>query len=297
MITSLITLENKISTPFFEHPKSRSTVLEISRASAGDRTGPDDVKKNAIDTVVTAFVALDILSSASTRSPSLLRADHKHWLSNRSVKMHHVIGCDVSVMLLISQISGLEEWKKGCEVRGRLSIMELSSRTGCIETLLEDIISANLLKAQAAIPSLKVRYPTGIPAPDTSELNNRLFSTVFALAAITYLHVVVSGAHPELNEIQQSVSRTILLMKSLPDPRLLSYVVWPFCITGCLAAKELENELRGLAKSAGVSKMGLGGLWKSLKIMEDCWKARDQNKGSQDWTAAMSRLGDKVLLY
>jgi len=298
LLVSLTTLKPKIPTSFFEQPGSKSKGLETPRnASFGDRVGPDTIDENAIDTIVGAFVALDIISSASTRSPSLLRADHKHWLRDRNIQIHHSIGCDTRVMLLISQISALEEWKMGCEASGSLSIMELSKRASWIETALEDFLNENASKVEAAIPALKMRYPTVIPAPSTSELNGRLVSSIFALSAITYLHVVISGAYPELNEIRLNVFKTVLAMNNLPDPRLLRCMVWPFCVTGCLAPKELEGELRDLAASASASETSVGGLWKSLKIMEDCWQRRDQNAGSQDWTTAMSRLGNQILLF
>ncbi|KAM3065101.1 hypothetical protein ACMFMG_006140 [Clarireedia jacksonii] len=58
---------------------------------------------------------------------------------------------------------------------------------------------------------------------------------IFALAAVTYLHVVTSGALPELSEIKESVSRTIGAIKRLTDAKLLRNLAWKLCITGCLA--------------------------------------------------------------
>ena len=298
LITSLTTLQPKISTSFLGPSTCKSKGVEISQnVSFGDRVRSGTINENAIDTIVGAFIALDILSSSSTRSPSLLRADHKYWLRDKNIQICPLTGCSVSVMMLISQISGLEEWKRECEARSSLSIMKLSKRASCIETALEDLIGGNSSKVEAAIPALKMKHPTVIPTPSTSELNSSVVSSVFAHSAVTYLHVVVSGAHPELNEIQQSVSKTLLILKALPDPQLLRCMVWPFCVTGCLAVREQENELRNLAIAAGASERGPGALWNSLKFMEDCWQRRDQNAASQDWTAAMSRLGSKVLLF
>ncbi|KAE9367448.1 hypothetical protein N431DRAFT_513816, partial [Stipitochalara longipes BDJ] len=256
--------------------------------------------QNAIDTIVGEFVALDILWAASTRSPSLLRTDYKQWLRDRNIELQYLIGCDVAVMLLISQISELEQWKTEFISRNRLSIMELCKRAGIIEKALVDFITINSSNVKEAISALKSKNSTLIPTPNTTELNIHVISSVFALSAVTYLHVVVSGTHPELFEIQQSISQTLLILKSLPHPQLLRHMVWPFCITGCLVSRELENELRDMATLAGASKsghFGTMGLWKSLKIMEDCWNRRDQNGMCQDWTAAMSRLGNKVLLF
>jgi hypothetical protein len=104
-----------------------------------------------------------------------------------------------------------------------------------------------------------------IPVPATSTLNSQVVSSIFALSAITYLHTVVSGAYPDLNEIQQSVFRTMKVLVNLPDPGLLRYIVWLFCVTGCLASKEIQGELRQLARSAGASETGAKGFWNSLQ--------------------------------
>jgi hypothetical protein len=300
LMTPLSLLKPKTSTVCFEQSVSK-TKLAMTQPNAivEDRFGVD-TNQNAIDTLVGAFVALDMLPPASTRTPSLLRADYKHWLSDRNIQMHHLMGCNVTVMLLISQISELEQWKREWEARNSLSIMELSKRASSIEAALVDFIAGDSSNVREAISALNLKCPTVIPTPNTTELNNRVISSVFACSAITYLHVVVSGTHLELNEIRQSISQTLLVLKSLPNPQLLRYMVWPFCITGCLVSHELENELRDMAILAGASETGpLGtmGLWKSLEIMEDCWNRRDQNGGTQDWTAAMSRLGNKVLLF
>ncbi|KAE9364269.1 hypothetical protein N431DRAFT_355272, partial [Stipitochalara longipes BDJ] len=270
----------------------KDTILGEKRNTATQTT---------MDMVIGTFVALDILSSASTRSPLQLQASHQHQHQNppndKIIKTKHLIGCDESVMCLISRVSILEEWKKGCEAKGALSIMELSKRASCIETELEDFASRNALDMQMAIQAWKMRGPcsTAIPSPPTSHQTSRIISSIFALSAITYLHVVVSGAFPDLAEIQQSVSKTLLAMKSLPNPQLLRRIVWPFCVTGCLSPKDAECDLRELALSAGASESDPGSLWQALRIMEYCWGRRDKNE-PHDWTAAMSQLGTRVLL-
>jgi hypothetical protein len=286
-VISLATSNHDVSS----HRACSSAGNESQReATYGDRDAT--MKENAIDAVLGVFVALDILSSASTRTPSLLKANYQHCLSERNIQTDHLIGCDPSVICRISEISALDVWKEECKAAHSLSIMELSKRARGIEAALEDFIDRNALDTQTDIPTLK----TTIPTPSSSKFNSRFVSEIFAMSAITYLHVAVSGAHPDLTEIQRSVSRTILAMRGLPDPRLLRCIVWPFCITGCMAVKEVQNELRDLALCAGANERDPGSLWQALKIMETCWNARDQIGGSQDWTAAMAKLSNKVLL-
>lgn len=224
LITSLAVLHFKDSKVAFEQPGSSLNDAKIPVNASNGCTGPETVRDSAIDTILGTFVALDIISSASTRLPSLLQADHQHWIGDRNIQMHHLIGVDTSIMLLVSQISALEEWRRHCEAKRNLSIKELSNGASSIEMALEDFISRNSLELQATIPTLKMGSPTEIPVRATSKLNSQIVSSVFALSAITYLHTVVSGAHPDLNEIQQSVYRTVTALGSLPDPGLLRYM-------------------------------------------------------------------------
>ena len=76
-----------------------------------------------------------------------------------------------------------------------------------------------------------------MPLPEITEL--------FALSAITYLHVVLSGAYPELD--------TIYDFKDLADTKSL-HLVWPFCISGCLALDGQHAICPGLVYAAGITE-------------------------------------------
>lgn len=130
-----------------------------------------------------------------------------------------------------------------------------------------------------------------MPVSAYSEINQ-----AFALAAITYLHVVVSGAHPELPEIAETVSSTIAVLKGLEDPSLLRSTVWPFCITGCLAQEEQQSCFRDLLAAAGITKSSTGTCYEAFTIMEEWWVMRKTHAYNRDWASIMNQRGQHVLL-
>lgn len=131
-------------------------------------------------------------------------------------------------MIFIFEISLLNNWKKEAEKARKLSITELAKRGHEIERRLQ--------KKLAAIDSTLSPW-TGTSLGNASETvlapTSIEITRIFALTAMTYLHVTVSGTHPELPEIVGSVSKTVAALQRLTDPRLLRNLVWPFCISRC----------------------------------------------------------------
>jgi hypothetical protein len=138
------------------------------------------------------------------------------------------MGCENWAMILVANISSLEIWKSDMQRAGRLSIVELSTRGSEISKLLNDGLASQTM------------FPDYLTISKCPTKHSPFITRIFAYAALTYLHVVVSGAHPELAEITASVSLTIAAFKILPAPHLLQNLVWPFCVTGCIASKDYE---------------------------------------------------------
>ena len=243
------------------------------------------VDKIACDFLVGTFIWFDILASASTRS--------KHFLENNfeyldHIELDRVMGCENWVMILIARISLLEEWKRDMQRNGRLSMVELSTRGSEIEKMLNSgLASQTLFPSAPVLESCPSRYTS-------------IITRIFAYTALTYLHTVVSGAHPKLAEIKASASITIAAFSNLPVPKLLQNLVWPFCITGCMASRDQDSFFRNLIVSAGVDEECPGNYWKAFEVIQECWRLREnQDQGSSDgidWTSAMSSLGFQVLL-
>lgn len=271
----------------------RSTIPDStipSYSSYGHKRTLSAEEENATGLLLGTFVSLDIISSASTRRAPFLDVDHVQVLSNLSIDLENITGCRNSIMALIHEISLLERWKEESEAARRLSIIDLAERGRQIEDRLRKELASMGTKLTTG---LTVCNHAGVrPAPSHPEV-----SKLFALSAITYLHVVLSGPHPEIPEISEAVSQTISVFKDLKDRRLLQGIlVWPFCISGCLAQREQQSFFRDLFYATGITESSIGTCFEAFKIMEDCWEARRTRSSDFDWASIMNRRGHSVLL-
>jgi len=130
----------------------------------------------------------------------------------------------------------------------------------------------------------------------TSSTSQAEITNIFALSARIYLHVVLSGAYPELPEIAESVSKIITAFKNLADPRLVQKLVWPFCIAGCLALDEQQSFFRNLITNAGIAPSSSGTCLQAFRIIEECWEMRRVCSFNCDWVCVMNKLGRNILL-
>ena len=243
------------------------------------------VDEIACDFLVGTFIWFDILASASTRSKPFLENNFEYL---DYIELDKVMGCENWAMILVARISLLEEWKLDMQRNGRLSMAQLSTRGSEIEKMLNSgLASQTLCPSDPVLENCPSRYTSTI-------------TRIFAYTALTYLHTVVSGAHPELTEIKASVSITIAAFSNLPVPKLLQNLVWSFCITGCMASRDQDSFFRNLIASAGVDGECPGNYWKAFEVIQECWRLREnQGQGPGDgidWTRAMSSLGFQVLL-
>ena len=121
--------------------------------------------------------------------------------------------------------------------------------------------------------------PCGIRSSES-----RSVTYIFVCSALTYLHVVVSGARPDLPEIRECISKSIKAFQSLPDPTWVRHLVWAFRIASCMAATDEEDEFRDIASAAFLDGQIFGNFEKALEIMEQCWRSRrSQQQGHNIW--------------
>jgi hypothetical protein len=280
-------------------PTSLSNVLQ-DRFAISDSTADvptPDINDVACDFLVGTLIWFDILSCASIHSTPYLPNNHEY-LSSHHIRLDKMMGCENWAMILISRISSLSTWKSEQQTTGRLSMKDLMSRGLEIETELNERLEKNkeAIGKPALLPESASCQRLGV----TPSKINLVLTRIFAFAALTYLHRTISGAHPSLPEIQESVSNTIEAFKHIPGPTLLRNLVWPFCVTGCMAGKEHEEFFHSAMKVARREGEGCpGNLWKAWDVVQECWKMREgEGDGSKgvDWVDAMEKLGFQLLL-
>jgi hypothetical protein len=269
----------------------------IGPGSTGQDHGTEQRKERGIsflDEIETkvllgCFISFDIISCASTRSQPSLDLDYKRILETFEIDLGSLFGCANGVIVLIFEIVLLDNWKKDVERTRQLSVVELVKRGAKIEERL-------LQKSWDLEGTNSPKSNTLEDSPSASSTSQTEITDVFALSARIYLHVVLSGAYPELPEIAESVSKIISAFKNLTDPRLLRKLVWPFCIAGCLALDEQQSFFRNLITEAEIAPSSIGTCLQAFRIMEECWEMRRICSCNCDWVLIMNKLGYNILL-
>ncbi|CZS97029.1 related to C6 transcription factor [Rhynchosporium graminicola] len=242
-----------------------------------------------LQVTVGALIFFDIIASTSTRSEPSINFDHRQIMNELGINMQSLFGCSNRIIELILDIAYLDSWKKECEKNRRLSVVELVKRGAKIEEDLRQYIDN--VETENPLGNILTKATNSYASSAHTEITH-----IFALAAHTYLHVVISGAHCELREIADSVSQTVNAFKVMSDPQLLRNLVWPFCVTGCLASREKQPFFRELISAAGITSSTLGTCWQAFEIIEECWEARKTTSYNCDWAFVMNRRSCHILL-
>jgi C6 transcription factor Pro1 len=237
-----------------------------------------------------AFIWLDILACASTRSTLVLDVNHSLLLASGDIHLDNMIGCENWALNSIARISALDSWRTNQEKDGRLSMAELVKRSTQIEQDVRErlgTISHHRSHHTGQLSDIIRRFPRTASAEITK---------VYALSALTYLHVVVSGALTSLPEITESISSTLHAFKSLSDPNLMQNLVWPFCVTGCLVSDAQKSAIYSLVAEEHMHERAFKVSQASLELIEKCWRERKTTSVNHDWASVMNSMGHHALL-
>lgn len=303
---------------------------------AGEKARPWNADQASLRFFTANLLFFDTLSAAALgRAPRLLRFhdhlltvldhccdDHSTHPSIPHLKMDDFFGVPNWIVQAIAATAALDAWKKEQKANNSLSITQLVSRAAAIEQTLK----SNIAELDRKLDSPDSAHPTavhpivllgqaaaaagGIPLP--SPLNPATGGTenpsslpcdyvtarIWAQASLTYLLVVVSGWQPSNPEIRESVAQTAGLLRRLPAPAGLRSVVWPFAVTGCLAAPEEEQGFRDLVAALGPLQI-FGTVREALAIMEGVWAHRTcigLLPDAWDVSVGLNTLGHAALL-
>jgi hypothetical protein len=280
----------------------KEILITSASSPSSDSSGSEDENKGqdmrlpstnedtAMRFLLGAFIWLDILSCASTGSKPFLNLEHGFMLESGGIHLEELMGCENWAMIIILDISRLDNWKRESERSHKLSIAELAKRGAQIEERLKDK-SVEIPVQETTPMRILPRNTLRFLRSSTTEITN-----IFALSALTYLHIVISGAYPELPEVGESVANTISAFKALTDPKLLRNLIWPFCVAGCLASEEQQSAFYDLISAAEIDEQTVGTCREAFKIVEECWRIRKKGARNCDWIFVMNSLGDHVLL-
>jgi hypothetical protein len=251
----------------------------------------------------------DIIASTALEQPPRLQKFHAEVLDGVSplLPCEEFFGCHNWVILIISQISTLDAWKKEMRRAKTLSVVELVQRASCIEARLRagiealDAIPMNTLNDPSARapdqPFLGAGPEYAIEIGNIRTTPSQAFHTkIWAMSALSYLAVVVSGYQPSLPEMQANVAATMDLFRLMPSPLCLRTFVWPLTVTGCLALPDQESFFRELVGNMG-SMQVFGTVKEGLSIMSEVWQHRNcVTPDTWDIATCLNVLGHPSLL-
>ncbi|KAK1829928.1 fungal-specific transcription factor domain-containing protein [Podospora conica] len=267
----------------------------------------------------TAFALLfDTVAATTLEQEPRLRQWHRHLLggldeetrnllppeTEREYVLPHIdlmeyVGLQNWVVLSISEIATLDAWKKENKKNGSLSVAQLVTRAARIEQDIREHMAADEMTGlQDTTPTMNANKLLEYLQPTTVQPVDTLRSRIWAQAALTYLNVVVSGWQPACEEIRTSVAITIQLLLQLKAPGYLWSLIWPFTITGCMAAPHEEQTFRDLVAAMGPLVL-FGTSRKALSIMEHVWENRvevEEHADQWDYAACFRCLGHSALL-
>jgi hypothetical protein len=181
-------------------------------------------------------------------------------------------------MICIHDITSLDNWKQEMSKARALSLVEFATRGQRIEKRLR----RRLVSLEAAL--------------SRGSTCSTEITRLFTHAAIIDLHVTISGAYPEIPEIAESVSKMIEALRDLSNPKLLRSVVWPFCVSGCLAAESQEHHYRKPMSPSYMKQQQFATCLESLEIMKECWRMRKTGSGHYDWAFTMKKRKASILM-
>ncbi len=282
----------------------------VTHLGGPTRTRPHFPDQAALRFYTAVLLFFDVIASTSLCQPPRLSEYHPHLLVLPSCgdlptvtavgpdddqyplfELDEFVGIQNWVVLALAQISTLAAWKRDATAAKKLSVVELVARARPIEQVLCHRLASELEGgagcAAAAAAALRPVVAGGLfPEPVPPQYSGAL-SLVWGHATLLYLHVVVNGWQPEADPVRKSVDAVLEALKTLPLAACLRVAAWPFCVAGCLARRDQEDEFRALVVRIGGLEM-FGSIKEGLNTMEAVWVRRDTIEASGgDWDFGM----------
>lgn len=225
------------------------------------------------------LVYADVISSIPLRKPPRLRQLYKYLILDDTVgsdssddpqqllQMESYIGCPGWILVVIGEISALEAWKHSSSSHEWKYLADGFARWGIdIEEKLER----------------GMRHAQGFTGPFDSTTPADMYAVVtktWMHASRIYLTTVREGWQSANLLVRSDVESALDLLHSLPAQLCLRSLMWPFCISGFMAAAEQEQSFRNIVSAMGPLQT-FGTAKKALELMERVWEIRDQLDGN-----------------
>lgn len=256
------------------------------------------------------LIYADVISSVSLRQEPQLQRYHKLFITvaddprphgrtfQHFIKLESYVGCQGRVLILIGKISALEAHRYSSHDGDPIFKEEMTQQAQDIRREIRDIMVAVNGDITSSLRAETRSSAQRLHLQDATQHSHRLTlgTKIWLHAAMIYLETVVNGwdlPSPTISGIVESV------LEVLGETSLelsLRSLIWPLCVTGCVAMEDQEDKIRSIMSSIGPLK-GFAVAKDALQIVERVWQVRHRlDRGSWGLADCFDVDGYKYLL-
>ncbi|KAI5455874.1 fungal-specific transcription factor domain-containing protein [Mariannaea sp. PMI_226] len=244
--------------------------------------GPRPDKSNADQGIFNFFSSIllvnDMIPSTSLGQPPKLKAYYSELEGGDRppvLRTEDILGCESWILLIVADIATLHAWKKEVSKTGVLKTTNILSHATSIENRIQDglkrLDELDASRGKDSVPNLKtyLQYPT-FPYDLGSSIRQAMddMTSIWSYAAHTYLLVVTQGWDLSDTPIRTNTRKSMQLFQKIFSPCWLRCLVWPICISGCVAVNDDERQAFRRIGSSMQALQAFGTVDEALTIME-----------------------------
>lgn len=255
------------------------------------------VQAAAAEAVLGQMVWFDIIGLVSTGHGPSLGTNHSFLLDSNAFDLRETSGCENWVAKSLYEIHGLRTWKAKEIGAQRLCIIKLAERGGKILEVLKRHMT--VIK-EGLLPHTESRHRAddghSPSAVEPLEQDLKIITMAYATAAVIYLHVIVSGPTPLLEDIRRETPRLVEYLKVLAGRGLLCHVSLPLCVASCFME---DHDFDFFKEFVATNRHARPGWFetcdRAIMVAQECRKQQEDGRRC-DWIDVTQESGWKFLL-
>lgn len=235
------------------------------------------------------LIWLDIFSSITAGTTPQLLSYHSVSIDPDSqINLADIMGCKNNAMLQLGRLAAIYGLKSEALQHGNFDCSQL-------EQVVDDIsrqIQCGL--GQSALEDFNLSGCASATAFHTFPDSSKLVTHLFLQMATIYLHLIVQGFQ-NLTLLDTTISDAIKMLQSQTPTHLLSALVCPLFLIGCVAREEDKQLFRHVFSTLPLLDPLLNHRGRILPILEDVWSRRGTVLGF-GWGDCVALTKDLLLI-
>ncbi|KAG8981110.1 hypothetical protein FRC05_004010 [Tulasnella sp. 425] len=207
--------------------------------------------------IIKTVAWFDVIGSVTMRRQAFFLDTYRELFGRQGgAAMERIMGCNEKVLLAIAETAALAAWRREEENKGSLNIMSLAQKGVKIDEILS--FTGPQYNGSGFEDDLGDMSEAQMEQ-ERQARTVRLVSNVFRAAGRLYLHTVVSGCNPEVQDIKTAVQATVDAFKVLEASDFDRSLVFPITLAGCMTDnKEHRAYLEGRLLKLGFKGQAVG---------------------------------------